>query len=336
MEHQRILIGHGDGGKLSHELIEDLILPILGDRNIGRGEDSEIVNIPGGSFAYTTDSFVVDPVFFSGGNIGKLSVCGTINDLVSRGARPLYITFSLIIEEGFEIDKLEQIVESVRVAAEESDVYVVAGDLKVLPSRKIDKICINTSGVGAIDKSIDISVYNAKVNDDIIISGTVGDHALSVLSLREGLGFERVVSSDCAPLNGMVKDLLAVGTDIHCLKDPTRGGLITALNEITINSNVGIIVRKDSIPVSTNVKAGCEMLGLDPLYLANEGKIIIIAPSYLTSDLINMLKSHRYGKHAAKIGEIVHEHPGMVLLEDSDGVKTIVDMLFGAQLPRLC
>jgi len=221
---KRILLEHGDGGKLSHDLLEEMILPLLGDINLGRGEDSETFEPPDCSLAFTTDSFVIDPIFFPGGDIGKLSICGTVNDLASRGAQPLYLTLSLVLEEGFEMEQLERIIRSVRATAEEAHLHILAGDVKVLPRGKIDKICINTSGLGVIDKNSRISISNAAIGDDIIVTGMVGDHALSVLSLREGLGFEQVVKSDCAPLSGLVQDLLAVVSDLHCLKDPTRGG----------------------------------------------------------------------------------------------------------------
>jgi len=333
MKTQKILLEHGDGGKLSHELIENLILPLLGDRSLGHGEDSEILDSPG-PLAFTTDSFVVDPIFFPGGDIGRLSVCGTVNDLASRGAQPLYLTLSLILEEGFKIKHLERIVKSVRSTAEEADLYILAGDVKVLPRRKIDSICINTAGIGVVDRNSRISIHNAKVDDDIIVTGTVGDHALSVLSLREGLGFERAVVSDCVPLNGMVQDMLEAGIELHCLKDPTRGGLLTSLNEIAVRSEVGMMISESAIPVAPAVRAGCEMLGLDPLYLANEGKMIIIAPDQ--KEMMNVIRSNRYGKNAKVIGKTTLDNKGTVLLEKKDGTKAVADMLIGAQLPRLC
>lgn len=317
-------------------MLDEIILPQLGKRNVGRYEDSEIITLPNNKIAFTTDSFVVDPIFFPGGDIGKLSICGTVNDLICRGAYPLYIAFSLILEEGFNIDQLSTIVKSACNAAEEADVYIVVGDTKVLPKGKLDKICINTSGIGAIQTNIDISVYNAKVDDDIIISGTMGDHALSVVSLREGLGFERAVSSDCAPLNGLLREIIEPKYEVHCIKDPTRGGLITALNEIAINSNVGVLVQRELIPISRHVKAGCEMLGLDPLYLANEGKLIIMSPSYSTTHIMSRLRLHPYGKYAAIIGRIVSEHPKCVLVEESNGIRKNAPMLAGVQKPRLC
>jgi hydrogenase expression/formation protein HypE len=270
-----ILLAHGSGGKLSHELVEKEILPFLANPALNKLDDSAIFEASG-RLAFTTDSYVVNPIFFPGGDIGKLAVCGTVNDLAMSGARPLYLSLSAIIEEGFRLSELEQIMRSIKKAAEEAEVSVIAGDTKVVNRGKADKLFINTSGVGIIPTGVDISGANARPGDSVLLSGTIGDHGIAIMSQREGLRFAMTLKSDCAPLNKLVSQILEVSPRIHCMRDPTRGGLGTTLNELTRQSKVGIVIEEAKIPGKEEVKAACELLGLDPIYVANEGKLVAI------------------------------------------------------------
>ena len=330
-----VLLAHGSGGKLTHELISDIIYPLLANPLLAKMDDSAVIDIQG-RMAFTTDSFVVNPIFFPGGDIGRLAVCGTVNDLAVMGAHPLYLSLGLIIEEGLSFSDLEKVMKSIKLAADESGVRIVTGDTKVVNHGSADKLFVNTSGIGLIDREVDISGANARPGDKIILSGTIGDHGVAVMAQREKLRFKVAVESDCAPLNGLVDQILSYKSDLHCMRDPTRGGVATTLNEIALQSGVGLQIYEDKIPVKESVKSACEMLGLEPLYVANEGKLIIIADPGSTDSIVNALRQNKYGKEASVIGEVTAEHPGRVVLRTGLGASRIIDMLSGELLPRIC
>jgi len=331
----KVILAHGSGGRLSHDLIEKYLLPHLGNTILGRMDDSAVLDLKG-RIAFTTDSYVIKPVFFPGGDIGRLAVCGTINDLATSGAEAKYISLSLIIEEGFPFADLEGIISSVSGTAKEAGVQVVTGDTKVVDHGSADRIFINTSGIGIIPEGIDISGGNAREGDKVIISGTVGDHGIAVMAQREGLKFSVPVVSDCAPLNGLVSDILKVSGKIRCLRDPTRGGLATTLNEIAAQSNAGILIEDKKIPVKDAVRGMCEILGFDPVYIANEGKMVIIAAAEDAGRIIDALQKNKYGRDAVVIGEVTSQHRGRVILKTALGASRILDMPAGDLLPRIC
>jgi hydrogenase expression/formation protein HypE len=331
----RILLAHGSGGKLSHDLIQNSFIPALGNSMLDLMEDSAVFEL-GGRLAFTTDSYVVSPIFFPGGDIGKLAVCGTVNDLSMSGAVPRYLSLSLIIEEGLLISDLEKVVDSIKKTAAEAGVEIVAGDTKVVNKGSADKLFINTSGVGEVPPGVNISSANATPGDIIIVSGTLGDHGISVMSRREGLEFNVPVPSDCAPLNRMVAEMLEVSSNIHCLRDPTRGGLVSTLNEFAEQSKVGINLEEATIPVDKAVAGACELLGLDPLYVANEGKLVAIVTPEDAEKVLAKLKKNKYGHNAAIIGEVVKEHPNRVAMKTRLGASRILDMLVDELLPRIC
>jgi hydrogenase expression/formation protein HypE len=330
-----ILLAHGSGGKLSHELVEKEILPFLANPALNKLDDSAIFEASG-RLAFTTDSYVVNPIFFPGGDIGKLAVCGTVNDLAMSGARPLYLSLSAIIEEGFRLSELEQIMRSIKKAAEEAEVSVIAGDTKVVNRGKADKLFINTSGVGIIATGVDISGANARPGDSVLLSGTIGDHGIAIMSQREGLRFAMTLKSDCAPLNKLVSQILEVSPRIHCMRDPTRGGLATTLNELARQSKVGIVIEETKIPVKEEVNAACELLGLDPIYVANEGKLVAVVDPVDADKILARMRKGSYGRDAAIIGEVTKEHPRKVIMKTKLGPSRIVDMLSGELLPRIC
>jgi hydrogenase expression/formation protein HypE len=330
-----ILLAHGSGGKLSHELVEKKFLPFLANPALNKLDDSAVFEASG-RLAFTTDSYVVNPIFFPGGDIGKLAVCGTVNDLAMNGARPLYLSLSAIIEEGFLLSELERIMRSIKKAAEEAEVTIIAGDTKVVNRGQADKLFITTSGVGIISPGVDISGANARVGDKVLLSGTVGDHGIAVMSQREGLRFSMTLESDCAPLNKLVSRMLEASSRIHCLRDPTRGGLATTLNELARQSKVGIAVEETKIPVKEEVKAACELLGLDPIYVANEGKLVAVVDPADANKILARMRKNRYGRDAAIIGEVTEEHQGKVVMKTKLGPSRIVDMLSGELLPRIC
>jgi len=311
------------------------LLPSLSNPMLNKLDDSAVFEASG-YLAFTTDSYVVNPIFFPGGDIGKLSVCGTVNDLSMSGANPLYLSLSLIIEEGFPLNELEQIIQSIKATTEKAGVKIITGDTKVVNRGQADKIFINTSGIGVLSPGINISGANAKVGDEIILSGTIGDHGIAIMSQREGLRFEIPVESDCAPLNELVSQMLAASHRIRCLRDPTRGGLATALNEFARQSSVGITIEEARIPVKEGVRAACELLGFDPLHIANEGKLIAIVDPNDTSRVLSSMKSNQYGKDAAIIGRVTDAHQGKVVLKTKLGPSRLVDMLSGELLPRIC
>ncbi len=330
-----VLLAHGSGGKLSHDLIEKKLLPPLANPMLNRLDDSAIFEFSG-HLAFTTDSYVVNPIFFPGGDIGKLAICGTVNDLSMSGAKPLYLSLSLILEEGFSLSELDRIVRSIKAATEEAEVRIITGDTKVVNQGQADKLFINTSGIGVIPLGIDISGANARAGDKIILSGTIGDHGIAVMCQREGLKFSTPVQSDCAPLNKLVAQMLKSSPRIHCLRDPTRGGLATVLNEFAQQSNVGIVLEEDKIPIKESVRAVCELLGFDPLYLANEGKLVAMAEPADAGKILAEMRQNIYGRDAAIIGEVSNAHPGRVIMKTKLGPSRVVDMLSGELLPRIC
>lgn len=330
-----VMLGHGSGGSLSHDLINRLFLPELGKAAPRALDDSAILNVNGQRLAITTDSHVVSPLFFQGGDIGRLAVCGTVNDLAMVGAKPLALTCGFVVEEGLSFEILQRVVQSMREAAEEAGVFIAAGDTKVVQKGGADKLFINTSGVGLVDTDVDISGTNAKVGDVVIISGTLGDHGIAVMSEREGLGFSTDLQSDVAPLNHLVRAMLEAG-EVHVLRDPTRGGLATTLNEIAKQSNVVIELQETQIPVKPQVRAACEMLGFDPLYVANEGKLVGIVKAEDADAILRAMKKNNYGSDAVVIGRVVAEGKSQVRLKTAIGGTRLVDMMPGEMLPRIC
>jgi hydrogenase expression/formation protein HypE len=339
-EHKQIVLGHGSGGKLTADLIDKIFLPAFRNPVLDKLDDQAVVTIGGARLAFTTDSFVVTPIFFPGGDIGRLAVHGTVNDLAMSGARPLYLSAAFILEEGLPVDDLRRIVESMRAMAAEAGVQFVTGDTKVVDRGKGDQIFITTTGIGVIEPGINISADRARPGDAILLSGTLGDHGMAIMSQREGLEFEGAIESDCASLNGLVAAMLATpspdGDFIHCLRDPTRGGAATTLNEIAKRAGVGMLLREQSIPVRESVKGACEVLGLDPLYVANEGKLLAIVKPEMAEAVLAQMRAHPLGKDAAIIGQVVADHPGMVLMKTEIGGTRVLDVMFGEQLPRIC
>ena len=331
----RILLAHGSGGQLMHNLIKKSFVSTLSNPILEKLDDSAVFDLSG-RMAFTTDSYVVSPIFFPGGDIGKLAVCGTVNDLSMTGAVPLYLSLSFIIEEGLLLADLTKIVNSINEAAIEAGVKIVTGDTKVVDKGSADKLFINTSGVGIVPRGVDISGANARPGDKVIVSGTLGDHGMAVLSQREGIRFQMPVPSDCAPLNKMVAEILATGAEIHCLRDPTRGGLATTLNEFAQQSRVGIRLDELSLPVNPAVLGACELLGFDPLYVANEGKLVAVVAPGDADRVLATVRKNQYGQKAVIIGEVVGEHPGRVVLKTRLGASRIVDVLVGELLPRIC
>lgn len=334
-----VLLGHGSGGVLSRDLIRDVFVRYLGNPTLNRLEDAALLPADGlasGALAFSTDSFVVKPVFFPGGDIGKLAVCGTVNDLAMRGAQPLYLSVGFILEEGLPLADLERIVISLAAAAREAGVQVVAGDTKVVERGSGDGVFINTAGIGLVAPDVHISAANAAPGDVILLSGAVGDHGLAIMTQREGLRFDSPLESDCAPLNGLVAEMVAACPELHVLRDLTRGGLATALNEVAEASGVELQVREADIPVHAAVAAASELLGLDPLHVANEGKLMAIAPAGYAGALLAAMRSHPYGREAAIIGRVADGAAGRVVLETALGTRRLLGMLTGEQLPRIC
>jgi hydrogenase expression/formation protein HypE len=329
-----VVLGHGSGGRLSHDLLNRLFLPELGKAAPRALDDSAVLTVGGERLALTTDSHVVAPLFFPGGDIGRLAVCGTVNDLAMVGATPIALTCGFVIEEGLSVDILQRVVQSMRDAAAEAGVYIAAGDTKVVQKGGADKLFINTSGVGKVPLGVDISGANACPGDVMIISGTLGDHGIAVLSAREGLGFETDLLSDVAPLNHLVKAMMQAG-EIHVLRDPTRGGLATTLNEIADQSGITIELIEKEIPVKPQVKAACEMLGFDPLYVASEGKLVAFVKVEHAEKILARMRETKYGGDAAIIGRVI-EGKSEVRLKTTIGGTRLVDMLPGEMLPRIC
>jgi len=331
----KILLAHGSGGKLAHDLVEKSFVKTLANPLLDRLDDSAVFEVSG-RLAFTTDSYVVSPIFFPGGDIGKLAVCGTVNDLAMSGAKPLYLSLAFIIEEGLLLSELEKVVNSVRAAAGEAGVEIVTGDTKVVPRGSADKLFVNTAGVGVIPDGVDISGDKAKVGDKVILSGAIGDHGIAVMSQREGISFATTLKSDCAPLGGLVADMLNASRNINCLRDPTRGGLASTLNELAGQSKVSIRIEEKDIPVREEVLGACEMLGFDPLYIANEGRLVAIVPPGDADKVLKAMKKNKYGKDAVIIGEVAAGPAGRVVMKTVLGAHRIVDMLVGDLLPRIC
>lgn len=336
MKIDKILLDHGSGGKMSHQLITDMVLPIFDNPILAVLHDGAIFNIAKQRMAFSTDTYVVDPIFFPGGSIGKLAVNGTVNDLAMCGATPLYLSAGLIIEEGLSLTDLGKILQDMALAAEKANVKVVTGDTKVVPKGAVDKIFVNTSGIGLIPRQVDISSHRARPGDKVIISGSIADHGMTVLTQREGMIFDSPVISDTAPLNHMVTKMLAAHKDIHVLRDPTRGGVGAALNEIAGKSGVGIKIYEEKVPLKKEIAGICELLGFDPFYVANEGKLIaFVAPDY-AEKVLAAIRADEFGQDACIIGETIADNPGKVIMQTSIGGSRIVDMLTGEQLPRIC
>jgi len=336
MEHTHVVLGHGSGGKLMAELIRTLFLPAFRNEYLERLDDQAVVAAGGARLAFTTDSYVVTPIFFPGGDIGRLAVNGTVNDLAMSGARPLYLAAAFILEEGLAMDDLRRVVESMQAAAREADVLLVTGDTKVVNRGDADQVFITTTGIGVIEKPVEISAGRARPGDRVLLSGYVGDHGMAILSKRENLEFEGAIESDTAPLHGLVAAMLEASYDIHCLRDPTRGGLATTLTEFAAASGVGIELIESQIPVREAVRGACEILGLDPLYVANEGKLVAVVAPQAAQAVLDAMRAHPLGRDACIIGEVVTEHPRMVIMKTGIGGSRIVDTLFGEQLPRIC
>jgi len=335
-------MAHGSGGKLSHELVERIFIKHLSNPILDSLEDAAAIDLTDGHGrlrgqpVFTTDSFVIQPIFFPGGDIGKLSVCGTVNDLSMQGAVPLYLSTGFILEEGLPMADLERIVASLAETARAAGVQVVAGDTKVVERGSADKIFINTAGVGVVPAGVHIAAKRAQPGDLVLVSGAVGDHGLAIMTQREGLRFESPLRSDCAPLNDLVRVMLTECPNIHVLRDPTRGGLATTLNEIADSAQVGIAIRETAVPIHEPVRAASEILGLDPLYVANEGKLIAILPPEGAEAVLAAMRVHPLGAEAACVGEVVSDHPGRVVLETVLGTRRLLDMPVAEQLPRIC
>ncbi len=335
--HKTIQLSHGSGGKLTQELISKIFVPVFNNEFLNKQDDQAVLNINGQKFAFTTDSFVVDPIFFPGGDIGDLAVNGTINDICTCGAKPLFLSVGMILEEGFPIEDLNKITISMQKAAIKANVQIVTGDTKVVDKGKGDKIFINTSGIGIIEHNYDISSRNLQTGDKIIINGTIADHGITILSQREGLTFESDIQSDTASLNNLVETILTCGgNSVHAMRDPTRGGVAATLNEFAANSKMSIIVEQSSLPIKPSVNGAAEILGIDPLYIANEGKIIVAAAADKTDEILAVMKKHPDGKDAAIIGTVNKKKPGLVTVKTLLGSERILDMPVGEQLPRIC
>ncbi|WP_425800663.1 hydrogenase expression/formation protein HypE [Desulfitobacterium sp. Sab5] len=329
---ERIMMAHGSGGRLSHELISTLFQKYLGNSYLDQMNDATV--LPGqAQIAVTTDSFVISPLFFRGGNIGKLAVCGTVNDLAVSGAIPQFLTLALILEEGFPLEKLERIIQSIAGTVSHAGVKIVCGDTKVVERGSADQIFINTTGIGYRMERL-VGPAQIQPGDEILITGTIGDHGIAILSEREGLEFQTPVVSDCAPLNGLIDAFYQPG--VKCMRDPTRGGVATTLNELAQQAGVSMLLEEVNLPVLPSVEGACAMLGLEPLYLANEGKALVIVSPSAAEEVLKKMKNHPLGRYAARIGKVQAENSGRVLLETPLGGKRILGMLEGEHLPRIC
>jgi hydrogenase expression/formation protein HypE len=337
--YDRILLGHGSGGRLTAELIQNLFVPAFGNEVLAALEDQATLHVhglKGQRLAFTTDSFVVRPIFFPGGDIGRLAVHGTVNDLAVGGAQPLFLSAAFILEEGLALADLERVVASMRQACAEAGVALVTGDTKVVDRGKGDLVFITTSGIGLVPEGRSLSIGNGRPGDRVLVSGTIGDHGIAIMSVREGIEFETVLESDSAPLNHLTRALLEACPAIRCMRDPTRGGLASALNELAAASRVGVRLDEATLPVRPEVRGACEMLGLDALYVASEGKLIAVVPREDAGRALAALRAHPLGKNAAIIGEVVAEHPGMVTMRTLVAGERVVTLLAGEQLPRIC
>lgn len=334
--YEHILMGHGSGGRLSGDLLRDVFLPAFSNRILDAMEDQATLEIDASRLAFTTDSYVIRPVFFPGGNIGSLAVNGTVNDLAVGGAKPLYIAAAFILEEGLPVADLARIVDSMRQACAAAGVSLVTGDTKVVDRGKGDKIFITTTGIGVVPAGLRLSIQSARPGDKILVSGTMGDHGIAIMSVREGIEFETELVSDCAPLAGLAQAMLRACPEIRCMRDPTRGGLASVLNELAAASNVGIKVRETAIPVRLEVRSACEMLGLDPLFAACEGKLVAVVPPEHSDAVLAAMREHPLGRNAALAGEVTGEHKKIVTIKSVVGGERVLSLLAGEQLPRIC
>lgn len=336
-----ITLAHGSGGKAMRDLIEDVFVGGFDNEHLNELEDQARFNLSdltqyGDRLAMTTDSYVVDPLFFPGGDIGKLAVTGTVNDLAVGGAKPLYLTCGMIIEEGLEVQVLRDIVLSMKKTADAAGIKIVTGDTKVVHKGAADKLFINTAGIGVIATGVDIQAHRAQAGDVVIINGYVGDHGAAIVDARGEMSLENTIHSDCQTLNSLIADMLEVCPDIHCMRDATRGGIATVLNEFALSSQVSILLSEDKLPVRSEVRGMCEILGLDPLYLANEGKVVAIVPADQAQAVLSVMRQHEAGKDSVIVGTVSEQPAGRVILKTGFGGERIVDMLVGEQLPRIC
>lgn len=329
-------MSHGGGGRAMAQLIDHLFADAFDNDILAQGNDQAAFDLPAGRVVMSTDSFVISPLFFPGGNIGNLAVHGTVNDVALSGGTPLYLTAGFILEEGFPLKELKEIVDAMAKAASEAGVKIVTGDTKVVERGHGDGVYINTTGIGVVDPSLNISGNRAQPGDKILINGFIGDHGVAIMSLREGLGFEASVQSDCASLNGLIGEMVKAAPDIHVMRDPTRGGLAATLNELAHQSEVGMILDETAIPMRDEVRGACEILGLDPLYVANEGKLLAICPGNQAEKLLAAMRAHPLGKDAAIIGEVIEDKNKFVQLKTGFGGSRVVDWIAGEQLPRIC
>lgn len=341
-DHAQIVLGHGSGGKLSAELIEKVFVSRFRNATLEKMDDQALLEIGGAKLAFTTDSFVVTPIFFPGGDIGTLAVNGTVNDLAVGGARPLYLAAAFILEEGLPAAELERVVDSMARAAEQAGVQLVTGDTKVVNRGKGDKVFITTTGIGVVERGTQLSADRVRPGDKVLLSGFIGDHGITILSQRENLEFETALESDCAALNGLVDAMIGAAEQagavdgLRVMRDPTRGGVATVLNEIAGRSGAGMLLKESAIPVRDAVRGACEMLGLDPLYVANEGKLVAVVAPEIAERVLAAMQAHPLGAESCMIGEVVEQHAGMVLMKTGVGGTRVVDVLFGEQLPRIC
>ena len=331
-----VVLGHGSGGQMMADLIRHLFVPELGNELLGQMADSTVIDLEGARLAFTTDSYVVSPLFFPGGDIGKLAVNGTVNDLAMSGATPLFLSAAFILEEGLPMETLARVAESARRACEAAGVRVVAGDTKVVNRGHGDGLYISMAGLGVVPEGIGIGPERARPGDAVLVSGPIGDHGMAILSVREGLEFEAAIESDTAPLNGLVRVMLGASKEIHCLRDLTRGGLAAALNELASASKVGVEFEEASVPVRPAVMAACEMLGFDPLYVANEGNLVCFVPEGSAEAVLGAMRAHALGAEARRIGTVVAGHPGQVVARTRIGGSRLVDLAAGELLPRIC
>jgi hydrogenase expression/formation protein HypE len=336
LDHKTVVLGHGSGGKLTHQLLQKMILPAFRNPILEAQHDGAALSMNGARIAFSTDSYIVHPIFFPGGNIGDLAVNGTINDLAMCGARPQYLSASFIIEEGLSMDEFWRILSSMRDAADGAGVSFVTGDTKVIDRGKGDKIFINTSGIGLLPDGVHIDPALAQSGDVIIVSGPIASHGMAIMSVREGLEFETPIDSDTAALHRLVEKILDAGRSVHVLRDPTRGGVASALNEIAEKCGGGILINESAIPIRENVQGACEILGLDPLYVANEGKLLVFVAREDAERVLQAMREDDLGREAAIIGEVVSDHRGVVVMRTKIGGSRVVDMLSGEQLPRIC
>ena len=336
-DYPTIVMGHGGGGKLGNELVEHLFLPAFRNTALENLGDAAVLELPTGRIAMSTDSFVVQPLFFPGGTIGELAINGTVNDLAVSGAIPKFLTAGFILEEGFPLAQLAAIVESMAAAAKTAGVQIVTGDTKVVERGHGDGCYINTAGVGLLREGISVGPHRAQPGDAVLVSGSLGDHGMAIMSLREGLEFESQIRSDCAALNGLIAEVLdAVGSAVHTMRDPTRGGLASTLNEIAASSSVGVEIEDAALPVHTEVQAACELLGLDPVYVANEGKVVFFVAPEAAERALAVLRAHPLGREAAQIGRVTREHPRMLVSRTEMGANRVIPTQIGEQLPRIC